>query len=129
MYVCVYNTTVCTCHDVCTIYMYMYVYTYTYVYIIPHVYTCVCTIIIHININTYPQFEVGEEVEEVLEILLGGLKDEDSVVRWSAAKGVGRVTGRLPRSMADDVLLALLQYFRSGQIRTGQAGLDQVRPD
>lgn len=49
-------------------------------------------------------------------MLLCGLRDCDSVVRWSAAKGVGRVTSRLPRSLADDVLQSLLGYFRSVQV-------------
>ena len=46
-------------------------------------------------------------------MLLCGLRDVDSVVRWSAAKGVGRVTSRLPRSLGDDVLHSLLDCFRS----------------
>lgn len=54
-------------------------------------------------------------MEEVLEVLLCGLRDRESVVRWSAAKGVGRVTSRLPRSLADDVLQSLLGCFRSEQ--------------
>ena len=49
-------------------------------------------------------FDVPESIEEVIEELLVGLKDKDTVVRWSAAKGVGRVTGRLPQDLADEVL-------------------------
>ena len=51
---------------------------------------------------------VAEEVEGVLEQLLTGLKDADTVVRWSAAKGVGRLTGRLPLELADDVVEQVL---------------------
>ena len=31
--------------------------------------------------------DVPEEIEEILGLLLGGIKDKDTVVRWSAAKG------------------------------------------
>ena len=33
------------------------------------------------------EFDVPQEIEEVLEMLLTGLRDPDTVVRWSAAKG------------------------------------------
>eukprot|EP00955_Chlamydomonas_euryale_P108155 365823-Chlamydomonas_euryale.AAC.16 len=49
-------------------------------------------------------FEIAEEVEEVVERLLGALRNRDTVVRWSAAKGVGRVTGCLPQDLADEIV-------------------------
>jgi hypothetical protein len=39
------------------------------------------------------------------------LKDRDTIVSWSAAKGIGRITSRLPLSMAEDVLLSVLDMF------------------
>jgi len=45
-----------------------------------------------------------EEVEIILGYLLNMLKDKDTVVRWSAAKGVGRITGRLSQGLADEVV-------------------------
>ena len=32
-------------------------------------------------------FDIPEEVEEILGVLLTGLKDKDRIVRWSSAKG------------------------------------------
>ncbi|XP_033744746.1 tubulin-specific chaperone D-like [Pecten maximus] len=57
------------------------------------------------------EYDIPEEVEEVIEQLLSGLKDKDTVVRWSAAKGIGRVTGRLPRELADEVVGSVLELF------------------
>uniref|UniRef100_A0A670KCI6 Tubulin-specific chaperone D n=1 Tax=Podarcis muralis TaxID=64176 RepID=A0A670KCI6_PODMU len=45
------------------------------------------------------------------EQLLIGLKDKDTIVRWSAAKGIGRLTGRLPKELADDVVGSVLDCF------------------
>lgn len=47
----------------------------------------------------------------VVEALLTGLGDKDTVVRWSAAKGLGRVAGRLPRALAEDVVGSVLEDF------------------
>ena len=51
----------------------------------------------------------------MLEQLLSGLKDSDTVVRWSAAKGVGRVTARLALEMADDIVESVLELLSSSE--------------
>lgn len=40
-----------------------------------------------LSLSQEESYEVPEELEEVLGLLLAGLKDRDTVVRWSAAKG------------------------------------------
>nr|XP_009859600.1 tubulin-specific chaperone D-like [Ciona intestinalis]XP_018668800.1 tubulin-specific chaperone D-like [Ciona intestinalis] len=57
------------------------------------------------------EYDVPEEVETVIEVVLNGLKDKDTVVRWSSAKGVGRITGRLPKELADEVVQSVLENF------------------
>lgn len=54
-----------------------------------------------------------EIVEQVVEILLRSLGHRDTVVRWSAAKGIGRIAGRLPVEHAEDVVEAVLDLFSS----------------
>jgi hypothetical protein len=52
-------------------------------------------------------------------MLLGGLRDTDTVVRWSSAKGVGRITSRLPAEFGDDVVGAVLALLIPSE---GEAG-------
>ncbi|KAI7803484.1 putative tubulin-specific chaperone D [Triplophysa rosa] len=56
-------------------------------------------------------YDIPEDVENVIEQLLVGLKDKETIVRWSSAKGIGRVTGRLPKELADDVVGSVLECF------------------
>nr|XP_023027464.1 tubulin-specific chaperone D [Leptinotarsa decemlineata] len=57
--------------------------------------------------------EVPDEMEEIIDQLIHGLRSSDGVVRWSAAKGIGRVSGRLPKELADDVVGSVLEEFNS----------------
>ncbi|EIW80977.1 ARM repeat-containing protein [Coniophora puteana RWD-64-598 SS2] len=55
--------------------------------------------------------DVSEEVEVVLEQLFEALQDKDTVVRWSAAKGVARLAERLPPSFSNQILESVLGLF------------------
>ena len=65
--------------------------------------------------NDDEELEVTEELEEVVEVLLSGLRDKDTVVRWSAAKGIGRVTSVLTKGLADEIVVSVLQLFSDGE--------------
>lgn len=64
--------------------------------------------------------EFDEEAidENVLELgiglLLEALGHHDTVVRWSAAKGIGRICDRLPAKMATEVIQAVLDLLSKG---------------
>jgi hypothetical protein len=66
--------------------------------------------------------EGAKIVPAVIDALLGGLRDSDTVVRWSAAKGVGRVAMRLPAVCAKDITDALLELFSPAEMDTGWQG-------
>ncbi|WJX15239.1 hypothetical protein P8452_05407 [Trifolium repens] len=59
--------------------------------------------------------DVPENVEEIIEMLLSGLRDMDTVVRWSAAKGIGRITSHLTSSLSEEVLSSVLELFSPGE--------------
>lgn len=56
-------------------------------------------------------FVVPDHVEVAMGRLLEALGHSSTVVRWSAAKGIGRVTNRLPSLCAHDVIDAVLEFF------------------
>ncbi|XP_048478977.1 tubulin-specific chaperone D [Plutella xylostella] len=58
---------------------------------------------------------VPTQVEDVVELLLCSLRDDDTVVRWSAAKGLGRIGARLSAEAAADVAESVLTLFDAGE--------------
>eukprot|EP00435_Cladocopium_sp_Y103_P066483 s61_g28.t1 len=52
--------------------------------------------------------EAPEEVEEEL-VMEFSRPGQDTIVRWAAAKGIGRITNRLSRDFGDQVLESLLE--------------------
>lgn len=56
-------------------------------------------------------FFVPDQVEMAMGQVLASLRDRSTQVRWSAAKGVGRITSRLPAICAEDVIDAILEFF------------------
>ncbi|XP_043260310.1 tubulin-specific chaperone D [Colletes gigas] len=50
-------------------------------------------------------------IEDIIEQLIQGLRDKAITIRWSAAKGLGRITARLPMELADDVVGFVLNLF------------------
>ncbi|KAI0251997.1 TBCD protein [Lactifluus subvellereus] len=55
--------------------------------------------------------EVPEEIEAVLEELFQAVQDRDTVVRWSAAKGVARISERLPAEFTSQVVDTVIGLF------------------
>ncbi|XP_013190254.2 tubulin-specific chaperone D [Amyelois transitella] len=66
--------------------------------------------------------DIPQEVEDVVELLLCSLRDDDTVVRWSAAKGVGRIGARLPALAAADVCETVLGLFVDTERETAWHG-------
>uniref|UniRef100_A0A0X3P4X5 Tubulin-specific chaperone D n=1 Tax=Schistocephalus solidus TaxID=70667 RepID=A0A0X3P4X5_SCHSO len=53
-------------------------------------------------------FDVPEEVADVVDNLMDALKSKFTFIRWSAAKGLGRICSRLTAPFVEDVLSAIL---------------------
>ncbi|XP_014222529.1 tubulin-specific chaperone D [Trichogramma pretiosum] len=66
--------------------------------------------------------EVPPIMEDILEHLIKGLQDKSMIIRWSAAKGIGRITARLPIDLADDVLGFVLNLFSTRDSETAWHG-------
>ncbi|BES95374.1 beta-tubulin cofactor D [Nesidiocoris tenuis] len=55
--------------------------------------------------------EVPQELDDIVEELTQGLRDEDITVRWSAAKGIGRVMARMNKQFGDEVIGCVLDLL------------------
>ncbi|XP_014602636.1 PREDICTED: tubulin-specific chaperone D [Polistes canadensis] len=62
-------------------------------------------------INDNEDQEIPPAIEDIIEHLIQGLRDKAITIRWSAAKGIGRITARLPVDLADDVVGFVLNLF------------------
>ena len=60
-------------------------------------------------------YDIPGELESIIGSLLSALQDKDTIVRWSAAKGIGRITMRLPKDLADDVVAGVLDLFTDAE--------------
>jgi len=56
-------------------------------------------------------FYVPQQIEFILDLLLNSLRDRETVVRWSAAKGIGRITMRLPKILGDEIITNVLELL------------------
>lgn len=51
------------------------------------------------------------EIEEIIEELLQAMRNASSDIRWSAAKGIGRITSRLPKEFGDEVVGSVVEIL------------------
>lgn len=65
---------------------------------------------------------VPAEVEDVIEELLQALRNPSSDIRWSAAKGIGRVTSRLPKDFGDEVVGSIIEILNPLEANEGWHG-------
>lgn len=66
--------------------------------------------------------EIPSAMEDIIENLIKGLHDKSMIIRWSAAKGIGRITSRLPIDLADEVLGYILNIFSTRESETAWHG-------
>ncbi|KIN99611.1 hypothetical protein M404DRAFT_16471 [Pisolithus tinctorius Marx 270] len=57
------------------------------------------------------EIDAPEELEVILDVLFKAVQDRDTVVRWSAAKGIGRLSERLSNDFAGQVMENILHLF------------------
>ncbi|KAJ1826015.1 hypothetical protein LPJ56_002398, partial [Coemansia sp. RSA 2599] len=70
--------------------------------------------------------EISEEVETFIGILLQKLQDKDTIVRWSAAKGIGRVAERLPPALAQEIVSAVADVLKEHALESSDKGIIDV---
>eukprot|EP00842_Homolaphlyctis_polyrhiza_P001393 jgi/Hompol1/2254/HPOL_005909-RA len=55
--------------------------------------------------------DLPDEMEEIVGMLLDGLRDRDTIVRWTSAKGIGRIAERLNFELADDIVGSIIDIM------------------
>ncbi|WWD22528.1 hypothetical protein CI109_107021 [Kwoniella shandongensis] len=57
------------------------------------------------------EVDLPEGIEEELDDLMGGLSDKDTIVRYSCAKYLARLSALLPSSLSSQIVLATISLF------------------
>jgi hypothetical protein len=70
------------------------------------------------------EFEVPEATETVVDDLMVGLGDKETIVRWSSAKYISLLTSLLPPSLASQISSAIIALFAEDTLPS----LDPSRP-
>ncbi|EFX76011.1 hypothetical protein DAPPUDRAFT_249642 [Daphnia pulex] len=70
-----------------------------------------CDVPLVAGLNNDHDYDVPEEIEEVLNEILQALRDKNREVQYSAAKGIGRLTSRLSKNFADQVIESIMELF------------------
>ncbi|QRV77573.1 tubulin folding cofactor D [Ceratobasidium sp. AG-Ba] len=67
---------------------------------------------------------IPDSIEGVIEDLINGIQDQDTAVRYSAAKGIARVASRLPEAFSDEILDAVTALFSIHGVQLDDGTLD-----
>ncbi|QRV92384.1 tubulin folding cofactor D [Ceratobasidium sp. AG-Ba] len=67
---------------------------------------------------------ISDSIEGVIEDLINGIQDQDTAVRYSAAKGIARVASRLPEAFSDEILDAVTALFSIHGVQLDDGTLD-----
>eukprot|EP01080_Neovahlkampfia_damariscottae_P007950 gene7950-12417_t len=57
-----------------------------------------------VDFDEEDDFDIPESIEEIIEFLLNQLRNSNTIIRWSASKGLGRIVNRLPKDFGDEVV-------------------------
>ena len=68
--------------------------------------------------------DIPECLDDIVGILLLGLQDKDTIVRWSAAKGLGRIANRLSSEMAQEIISNVMDMFQQDVLETQDGNQD-----
>ncbi|CAD6212668.1 GSCOCG00011035001-RA-CDS [Cotesia congregata] len=66
--------------------------------------------------------DVPTVLEEIIEHLIQGLRNKSIDIRWLAAKGIGKITSRLPVDLADEVVGFVLNLFSDRELDSAWHG-------
>jgi len=58
-----------------------------------------------------PDADLPDGIEEVLDDLMSGLGDKDTIVRYSAAKYLARIAALLPEDLSEQIVMATIALF------------------